>query len=330
MTGGQSFVIVDDLVCQVRARRPAGSGVIWRRRPPVRVVDGVNFTIPRGRTLGLVGESGSGKTTIARAMLGLAAAAGGRVVIDGEPVTARRDAAWRRQRRRMQMVYQDAAGALDRRMTVAAQLREPLDIHDISDPSHRPDFVRLRLAEVGLGADLGARYPHELSGGQRQRVVLARALMVDPDLLVCDEPVSALDVSVQAQVLGLLEDLTAARGLTMLFISHDLRVIRQIADRIAVLYLGRIVEEGPAGAVLHDPQHPYTRALVAAAAGRRRDRGTIVTGEAPDPAARPAGCGFHPRCPDAQAVCRVRDPAPVIMADGHRVACHLRQGEGLA
>jgi ABC-type oligopeptide transport system ATPase subunit len=255
MTVGQSFVTVDDLMCQIRARRVVGSGAIWsgaiwRRRPLVRVVDGVSFAIPRGRTLGLVGESGSGKTTIARAMLGLIATASGRVSIDGERVTAGRDAAWRRHRRRMQMVYQDAAGALDRRMTVAAQLCEPLDIHGISNPSDRPDVVRLRLAEVGLGADLGGRYPHELSGGQRQRVVLARALMVDPDLLVCDEPVSALDVSVQAQVLGLLEDLTVARGLTMLFISHDLRVVRQIADRIAVLYLGRIVEEGPAEAVL--------------------------------------------------------------------------------
>ncbi|WP_372501054.1 ABC transporter ATP-binding protein (plasmid) [Tistrella mobilis] len=330
MTDGQEFVIVDDLVCEVRARRPAISGAIWRRRPLVRVVDGVSFAIPRGRTLGLVGESGSGKTTIARAMLGLAAAAGGRVVVGGEAVGTGRDAAWRQQRRRMQMVYQDAAGALDRRMTVAAQLREPLDIHNISNPSDRPDFVRLRLAEVGLGADLGERYPHELSGGQRQRVVLARALMVDPDLLVCDEPVSALDVSVQAQVLGLLEDLTAARGLTMLFISHDLRVIRHIADRIAVLYLGRIVEEGPAEAVLHDPQHPYTRALVVAAAVRRRDCRAVVTGEAPDPAARPAGCGFHPRCPDVRAVCRMQDPRVVTMADGRRVACHLRQGEGPA
>jgi peptide/nickel transport system ATP-binding protein len=335
MTVGQSFVTVDDLMCQIRARRVVGSGAIWsgaiwRRRPLVRVVDGVSFAIPRGRTLGLVGESGSGKTTIARAMLGLIATASGRVSIDGERVTAGRDAAWRRHRRRMQMVYQDAAGALDRRMTVAAQLCEPLDIHGISNPSDRPDVVRLRLAEVGLGADLGGRYPHELSGGQRQRVVLARALMVDPDLLVCDEPVSALDVSVQAQVLGLLEDLTVARGLTMLFISHDLRVVRQIADRIAVLYLGRIVEEGPAEAVLQDPQHPYTRALVAAATGRRQKGGAIVRGEAPDPAARPSGCGFHPRCPDVQAVCRTQDPRAVIMADGRRVACHLWQGEGLA
>ncbi|SPP98026.1 Putative peptide import ATP-binding protein BruAb2_1034 (fragment) [Bradyrhizobium vignae] len=233
------------------------------------------------------------------------------------------------------MVFQDPLGALDPRSTIGAQIAEPLDIHRLGSRSEREARVDALLTDVGLGSDHIKRFPHELSGGQRQRAVLARALATDPDLLVCDEPVSALDVSIQAQVVNLLHDLQERRRMAMIFISHDLRVVRQICDRIAVMYLGAIVEEGLSDAVLLNPLHPYSRALVSAVPtpGRHRNR-TILQGDPPNPAARPSGCAFHPRCPAARPVCARGVPELRSVPDGRRVACHLvgygaeRGGEG--
>ncbi len=297
-------------------------GLLGHRRV-VRAVDGVSLQVMPGETLGIVGESGSGKSTMGRMALGLERPDEGSVSFDGAPMPLLGSAAWRGLRKRMQMVFQDPLAALDRRWTVLDQIIEPLTIHGIPGDARAAGLEA--LAAVGLSRDHGARYPHELSGGQRQRVIIARALITNPDLLVCDEPVSALDVSIQAQVVNLLIDLQKTRGLAMMFISHDLRVVRQISSRVAVMYLGRIVEEGPAAQVFHDPQHPYSRALVSAAPtpGPRRIEQVILTGEPPNPAARPSGCAFHPRCPVATARCRTEVPALVPAGPGRRAACHL-------
>jgi peptide/nickel transport system ATP-binding protein len=240
---------------------------------------------------------------------------------EGLPMPAPGTATWRAQRARMQMVFQDPLGALDRRLTIGTQVAEPLAIH--GQPADAVKVAAL-LTEVGLREDHGARYPHELSGGQRQRAVLARALATSPDLLVCDEPISALDVSIQAQVMNLLMELQARRGMAMLFISHDLRAVRQVSHRVAVMYLGRIVEEGTPDEVLHEPAHPYARALVSAIPHpSRRGKRILLTGDPPNPAERPSGCAFHPRCSEAVARCRVEAPALLPRTDGRMVACHL-------
>lgn len=296
---------------------------LFGQRKLVRAVDGISLTVNPGETLGIVGESGSGKSTLGRMALGLETPDEGHVTFDGAPMPGHGTPAWRALRRQVQMVFQDPLGALDRRLPVLEQIIEPLIIHSIDGDHRRAGLTA--LSAVGLSADHGLRYPHELSGGQRQRVVIARALITDPRLLVCDEPVSALDVSIQAQVVNLLIDLQAARGLGMVFISHDLRVVRQIAARVAVMYLGRVVEEAAATDLFRAPQHPYTRALVSAAPspGPRRIERVILTGEPPNPAARPTGCAFHPRCPVALPRCRTDAPALSRIAPGHAAACHL-------
>jgi peptide/nickel transport system ATP-binding protein len=295
------------------------------RTAAVRAVDHVSLAVAPARTLGIVGESGCGKSTAARLMLGLEPPTEGSVQFRGEPMPAAGTDAWRRLRARMQLVFQDPLGALDRRLTIAAQVEEPLRIHAIGDAADRRDRVSALLRDVGLRADQAIRHPHELSGGQRQRAVLARALATDPDLLVCDEPVSALDVSIQAQVLNMLVDLQAARGIAVVFISHDLKVVRQVSHEVAVMYLGRIVEQGDRDALFSEPAHPYSRALVSAipVPGPRRRERIVLGGEPPSPADRPAGCAFHPRCPIAVARCRVEAPDLRAMPGGRLVACHL-------
>ncbi|MGL5114077.1 MAG: ABC transporter ATP-binding protein [Beijerinckiaceae bacterium] len=298
------------------------------RPSEVRAVVSVSLTVARGQTLGIVGESGSGKSTTGRLVLGVEPPDAGTVRFDGAPIPLIGSPEWRAQRARMQMIYQDPLGALDRRLQIATQIREPLDIHNWQDKPAREARVAELLTRVGLTADQGRRYPHELSGGQRQRVVLARAIATTPDFLVCDEPVSALDVSIQAQVVNLLVDLQAEMGLAMMFISHDLRVVRQVSHTIAVMYLGEIVESGDADDLFAKPQHPYTRALVSAAPvahGAKRER-IVLQGDPPNPAARPSGCSFHPRCPFAMPRCAAEAPKLVEVAPGRMAACHLLSG----
>jgi peptide/nickel transport system ATP-binding protein len=305
---------------------------VFSRSVAVRAVDRITLTVTAGRTLGVVGESGCGKSTTGRLMLGIEPPTEGSVRFENAPLPAPGTDPWRRLRARMQLVFQDPLGALDRRITIAAQIEEPLRIHAIGDAADRRDRVAALLVDVGMRPDLAARHPHELSGGQRQRAVLARALATDPALLVCDEPVSALDVSIQAQVINMLIDLQAARGIAMVFISHDLKVVRQVSHEVAVMYLGRVVEQGDPDEIFSNPAHPYSRALVSAipVPGPRRRERIVLTGDPPNPADRPSGCAFHPRCPVAVAVCRVETPALQPMSDGRLVACHLAHATQLA
>ena len=303
----------------------SGSG--WGAgRQRVRALTDVDLDLPRGSTLAVVGESGSGKTTLARVLMRLTQPDAGSVDFDGRDLLALGGAELRRQRRRFQMVFQDPFGSLNPRMRVGAAIAEPLRIHNLTASDGIEGRVVELLDLVGLDRDAARRYPHQFSGGQRQRVGIARALATEPDLLIADEPVSALDVSVQAQILNLLMELRQQLGLTVLFITHDMAVVRQIADRIAVLYLGRVVEHGAADDVLGMPQHPYTRALLESVPqpdpGQRR-RFVAGVGEPPDPAHPPSGCAFHPRCPRADEQCSKELPLlNPVDADGDRsVAC---------
>jgi len=296
----------------------------------VRAVDGVSFTIAAGQTLGLVGESGSGKSTVARTLLRLTEPTCGAALFDGRDVFTLPPRDLRALRRRMQIVFQDPYSSLNPRMTVRQTLREPLTIHRLAAGADADRRVAALLDEVGLDGALADSYPHELSGGQRQRVGIARALSVEPAFIVCDEPVSALDVSVQAQVLNLLTDLQRRHRLTYLFIAHDLAVVRHTAERVAVMYLGKIVEQAPAAAVYQHPRHPYTRSLLSAVpvpdpnAPRQR---IILSGDVPSPANPPPGCPFHPRCPHPKKNerCRTEPPAlrEVMPGAGHFAACHF-------
>jgi oligopeptide/dipeptide ABC transporter ATP-binding protein len=300
-----------------------GRGV-FRRGPPVLAVREIDARVARGEAVGVVGESGSGKSTLGRVLLGLIPATGGVVRFDGAPIAEPARPAWRGLRRRMQIVFQDPYGSLDPRRRVGAQIGDGLAIHGIVPARERRAETERLLALVGLEPAHAERYPHEFSGGQRQRVGIARALATRPDFLVADEPVSALDVSIQAQILGLLADLRAKLGLALLFISHDLLVVRHLCDRVMVLYLGRVMEEGPVAEIFAAPAHPYTRALLSATprldpahrAGRIR-----LEGEPPSPSAPPSGCVFRTRCPHAIARCAEAVPPLREFGGARRVAC---------
>ena len=289
-------------------------------RAPVAAVDGISFDVAAGETLALVGESGCGKSTTARLAMRLLEPSAGQVLFDGQDITGLGGAALRRVRRRMQMVFQDPFASLNPRMTVQAIVAEPLVVHGVGTAATRRDRVAALLDLVGLSPAQAGRYPHEFSGGQRQRIGIARALAVEPALVVCDEPVSALDVSIQAQVVNLLQDLQARLGLSYLFIAHDLAVVRQVADRVAVMYRGRIVEIGPRAAVYDDPRHPYTRALLAAIP--RPDPGhTVIRPVVTEAAETGQGCRYAPRCPYVIDRCRLEDPILLPVATA-QVACH--------
>lgn len=301
---------------------PAHGG--WAR--PVRALNSVDLAVERGQTLGIVGESGCGKSTLGFTVLMLQQPTAGRVVFDGVDLQSLGSGAMRRMRRRMQIVFQDAAASLDPRMPAGDALHQALDIQGLSKGPARAPRIRELLDLVGLPAGFAARYPHQLSGGQAQRVAIARALAVGPDLIVCDEPVSALDMSIQAQIVNLLQDLQRQLGLTLLFISHDLGVVRHISDTVAVMYLGRVVEFAPKVELFRRPLHPYTRALLSAVPlpdpvlERSRQR-IILSGDLPSPADPPSGCVFRTRCPDVVAACAERVPPPFHLGSRHWVAC---------
>jgi len=298
---------------------------IFAQPMPVRAVDGVSLAVMQGETLGIVGESGSGKSTLGRMLLGIDPAQAGEVCFEGRAMPELRTADWRALRAKMQLVYQDPLAALDRRLMIASQIAEPLEIHRIVPKDQRVDRVAVLMAAVGLRPDQAGRFPHELSGGQRQRAVIARALASRPKLLVCDEPVSALDVSIQAQVVNMLRQLQEQNGIAMVFISHDLKVVRNIADRVAVMYLGRIVEEASSDVIFRSPRHPYTQALVSSVPvpDKPLEGRVILQGEPPNPANRPTGCAFHPRCSMARDICRTTTPVLRQIENRRTVACHI-------
>jgi len=289
----------------------------------LRAVDGVSFELERGETVGLVGESGCGKSTLGKTILRLVPSAEGAITLDGADITRLGDAAMAPHRRRMQMIFQDPFGSLNPRQTIRTVLDTALKVHRLGDRPERERQMREIVAKVGLPIDALDRYPHEFSGGQRQRIGIARALILRPALIVCDEPVSALDVSIQAQILNLLVDMKRDFGLSYLFISHDLGVVRYFADRVLVMYLGRIVEEGQGADFWLRPGHPYTRALVAAVPDpARRRHAAPIAGELPSPLDAPGGCRFHPRCPFATDLCRRDQPELRPFGPGRRIACH--------
>ena len=315
-----ALIEVKDLVKHFVARR----SVFGRPLAHVKAVDGVSFTVEAGKTLALVGVSGSGKSTVGRLVLRLIEPTAGSVRFDGQDVFGLGEAALRAFRRQAQLVFQDPYASLNPRMTVADMLSEPLALHDIVPAAQRRERVAEVMDLVGLEPRFAPRYPHEFSGGQRQRIVIARALAVEPKLIVCDEPVSALDVSIRSQVLNLLRDLQQRLHLAYIFISHDLAVVKHIADHVAVMYLGRIVETAPTDELFANPRHPYTQALLSAIPvprpHARRDR-TILPGDVPSPINPPSGCHLHLRCPYAIERCRVERPA-LIASGNHATACH--------
>ena len=322
--------LVTDPILQVHNLKtffPVRKGLMRKTVGWVRAVDDVSFDVPRGQALGLVGESGCGKTTVARTILRLIPATGGQVSYDGQNLLALGGRAMRQMRRHLQIIFQDPVGSLNPRMTVGSIVAEPLKVHGVASGSELRDRVASLLQRVGLSPDYVNRYPHEFSGGQRQRIGIARALALDPELIICDEPVSALDVSIQSQILNLLSDLQSERGLSYLFIAHNLAVVEHFCDLVAVMYLGRIVEMASAEELYKNPKHPYTMGLLSAAPHpepeRKRQR-IIPRGEVPSPVNPPSGCPYHPRCHMAQMpLCAQKVPLlePKQGEPGHVAAC---------
>jgi len=309
---------------------PITQGIIIQRHiGDIKAVDDISFAIKKGETMGLVGESGCGKSTTGRAILQLYRPTGGNVIFEGQDLTQLKGEALRRMRRQMQMIFQDPYASLNPRMTVGNIIGEPLEVHNIySGKAERRERVQELLKVVGLNPYFVNRYPHEFSGGQRQRIGVARALAVNPEFIVCDEPISALDVSIQAQIINMLEDLQGEFGLTYLFIAHDLSVVRHISDRIAVMYLGKLAELADRDELYENPMHPYTQALLSAVPipdpviEEKRQR-IILEGDVPSPANPPKGCNFSTRCPRVMDVCHEVDPEFRDLGGGHWVACHL-------
>jgi oligopeptide transport system ATP-binding protein len=318
------LVVVNNLKKYFPIRR----GVFQQHVGDVKAVDGVSFTIKKGETLGLVGESGCGKSTTGKAILQLDRPTAGQVVFDGQDLAQTRGEKLRQMRRKMQIIFQDPYASLNPRMTVGEILGEPLEVHGIATGRVRDDRVRELLALVGLNPSFSTRFPHEFSGGQRQRVGIARALTVNPTFIVCDEPIAALDVSIQAQIVNLLKELQAKFGLTYLFIAHDLSMVRHISDRMAVMYLGRIVEIASWRSVYGNPKHPYTQALLSAIpipdpkVEAKRQR-VVLEGDVPSAASPPKGCHFNTRCPVRQERCFHDDPELREIQPGHWAACHF-------
>ncbi|MGE5263943.1 MAG: ABC transporter ATP-binding protein [Acidobacteriota bacterium] len=319
---GHAFLSVKDLVKYY----PIRGGLMYRTVANVRAVDHVSFDIMPGETFGLVGESGCGKTTTGRTILRLVPPTSGQVSFEGKDFFKLGGGELKQARRNMQIIFQDPFGSLDPRLPVGAIIREGLDIHGVGSKSEREDRVREIMKITGLRPEYARRYPHEFSGGQRQRIGIARALVLHPKFVVCDEPVSALDVSIQSQVLNLLNDLKREFKLTYLFIAHNLAVVKYISDRIGVMYLGKVVEVAPSAEIYSNPAHPYTKALVAAIPQPNpalRQKRPVLTGDLPSPVNPPPGCRFHTRCPIARKeICAVEEPPSREIAPGHFAACH--------
>jgi oligopeptide/dipeptide ABC transporter ATP-binding protein len=322
----------DETILEVRNLKKyfhVGGGFLNKKSAlTIRAVDDISFTIKRGETFGLVGESGCGKTTLGQTIIRLYDPTDGSIVFNGADISKLGSSELRKHRRGLQMIFQDPSASLDPRMTVGSIIAEPLNIFGIGSREERRERVRELLRVVGLNSYFVNRYPHEFSGGQRQRIGIARSLALNPELIICDEPVSALDVSIQAQVLNLLRNLQQEFNLTYLFIAHNLAVVAHISDRVGVMYLGKMVEIGDSRTITEDPKHPYTQALISAipipVPGMRRDR-IILEGDVPSPANPPSGCRFHPRCPIARDNCKIDEPELREITPGHYVSCHYAQ-----
>ncbi|MCE7986067.1 MAG: dipeptide ABC transporter ATP-binding protein [Caldilinea sp. CFX5] len=326
-TAQKELLVVENL----KTYFPIRAGILQRVVANVKAVDGVSFTIREGETFGLVGESGCGKTTVGRTILRLQPATAGSVFFDGEDVFAKRGGDLKMLRRNMQIVFQDPYSSLDPRVPVGETIAEGLEIHGLRNRSERQEIVLEMLNKVGLNPYHANRYPHEFSGGQRQRIGIARALALRPKFIICDEPVSALDVSIQSQILNLLRELSHEFGLTYLFIAHNLSVVEHISDRVGVMYLGSLVEVSDRQQLYHNPLHPYTQALLSAIPiakpGRKRQR-IMLRGEIPSPINPPSGCRFHTRCPFAAEICKQEVPPLEQKAPGHWAACHFVESVG--
>jgi peptide/nickel transport system ATP-binding protein len=305
---------------------PVGEGLFSRKKDAVKAVDGVSLTVEEGETLGIVGESGCGKSTLGRTILRLIEPTSGEIYFQGKNLLALSQRELRDMRRQMQIIFQDPYASLNPRMRVGDIVGEGLEIHKLARGRAKRDRVFELLHQVGLREDHYKRYPHEFSGGQRQRIGIARALAVNPKFIICDEPVSSLDVSIQAQIINLLQELQEKMHLTYVFISHDLRVVEHISHRVAIMYLGKIVEIAKSDTIYRDAKHPYTRALLSAvpvADTRRKKERTVLQGDVPSPVHPPSGCSFHPRCPHREAVCDQKEPPLEFGLAGHGVACHV-------